>query len=146
MKRLVVDTSVAVKWVVPEIGQPEDDTELALDLLERTLIAPDCIVGEFANAMFKKVQRQEIGEAQARQAVAILPDIIDFTPSPPLIVSAFELCLKMVHPFHDCLFLVLAMEADGTLVTADAKFADKCRRTLEDPPIVLLTEFKNGNY
>lgn len=140
MKRLIVDTSVAVKWVIPEIGDSEDGTELALDLLDRALIAPDCIVGEFGNAMFKKVQRQEIGEAQARQAVEILPDIVDFTPSPPLIVAAFELSLRMTHPVHDCLFLVLALEADGLLVTADVRFADKCRQFLIDPPLRLLNE------
>ncbi len=140
MKRVIVDTSVAVKWVVPEIGQSEDGTELALALLDRTLAAPDCIAGEFANALFKKIQRQEIGEVQARRAVAILPDIVDFISSPPLMVAAFELSLRLVHPVHDCLFLVLAMQADGLLVTADAKFVARCRQAMGDPPLCLLHE------
>lgn len=140
MKRLVVDTSVAVKWVVPELGQPEDDTELALDLLERTLIAPDCIAGEFANAMFKKVRRAEIGEAQAREAVAILPNIVDFVPSPPLMTAAFELALQILHPVHDCVFLIVAMETGGLLVTADVNFVEKCRLAISNPPLRTLRE------
>ena len=141
MKRLIIDTSVAVKWVVPELGQPEDDTEQALDLLSRALVAPDCIVGEFANALFKKVRRQEISEQQARQAVAILPDIVDFVPSPPLIVGAFELSLQIEHPVHDCIFLVLAMATNGVLVTADRKFIDKCQHALTDPPLISLRDY-----
>jgi predicted nucleic acid-binding protein len=139
--RLIVDTSVAVKWVVPEFGHAEDDTELAIDLLERSLIAPDCIVGEFANALFKKVQRREIGEQQARDAVAILPEIVDVAPSLPLVASAFELSLHMAHPVHDCLFLVLAMESGGLMITADRKFIEKCRIMLPNPPLRSLQEF-----
>ena len=140
MTRLVIDTSVAVKWVVPEYGQPEDDTELALDLLEHSLIAPDCVVGEFANALFKKVQRNEIGQDQAREAVAILPTIVDFTPSPSLIVAAFELSLQMLHPVHDCIFLILAMSTDTLLVTADDKFVAKCEHYIPEAPVRRLRE------
>jgi predicted nucleic acid-binding protein len=139
--RIVVDTSVAVKWVVPEFGQPENDSERAIDLLERALIAPDCLAGEFANALYKKVQRREIGEQQAREAVAILPEIVDVAPTLPLITAAFELSLLIVHPVHDCLFLVLAIEANGVMVTADERFIETCRRNLPDPPVQSLREF-----
>jgi predicted nucleic acid-binding protein len=142
--RLVVDTSVAVKWVVPEFGQPEDDTELALEMLDHAMIAPDCIVGEFANALFKKVQRQEIGEQQARAAVGILTDIVDVAPSPPLIAAAFELSLQLVHPVHDCMFLALALETNRMLVTADMKFVEKCVRLLPHPPLVSLVEYRSS--
>ena len=48
---LVVDTSVAVKWVVPENGDGvEADTGIALSLLPHGLIAPDLMLVEFGNA------------------------------------------------------------------------------------------------
>ena len=136
---IVIDTSVAVKWVVPEDGANiEAGTSAALDLLSQPLIAPDCIMGEFANALFKKVQRGEIGAEQARESVVILPDIVDFLPTAPLVVPAMELALRLPHPVHDCIFLIAAMQLDLRLVTADAKFHASCHQSGKAFPIDLL--------
>lgn len=135
----VVDTSVAVKWVVRENGSMvEDGTEAALALLAHELVAPDCIVGEFANALFKKVQRGEIGPGQARQAFAILPETVSFFPAVNLVEAALELALDIVHPVHDCIFLVGAIQRDWPLITADAKFYRNCLRTGRPYPVRLL--------
>jgi predicted nucleic acid-binding protein len=136
---LVIDTSVAVKWVIPEDGIGiEADTGAALALLADELIAPDCILGEFANALFKKVQRKEIAEEQARAAFAILPEAVDFFPSAHLVEPALSLALDIVHPVHDCIFLMGAIEHGVTLFTADAKFYANCMRTGRTYPIRLL--------
>lgn len=136
---IVIDTSVAVKWVVPENGiGVEAGTRAALDLLTQTLVAPDCIMGEFANALFKKVQRKEIKAEQARESVGILPDIVDFLPTAPLVRPALELALDLPHPVHDCIFLIAAMQLDLRLVTADAKFHANCLNGEKPLPIELL--------
>ena len=141
---LVIDTSVAVKWVVPENGDNiEDDTGLALDLLAYALIAPDCLVGEFANAMFRKVQAKEIGMAQAKASIEILPDLITFLPTPAFVSAAFDLALTIGHPIHDCLFLVTAMQHGHPLITADRKFVARCRRGEIEYPVQTLSE---GNW
>ena len=133
---IVIDTSVAVKWVVQEAAvHREDQTEIALSLFDRELVAPDCILGEFANALFKKVQRGEIGMDQARQAVDILPQIIEFVPSAPLVPAALEWAHVLAHPVHDCLFLTLAIQNGLLLVTADEKFVDRCDRHADVLPI-----------
>lgn len=138
---LVVDTSVAVKWVIPEDGMGiEDGTDAALALLVDDLVAPDCIVGEFANALFKKVQRGEIGQEQARTAFAILPEIVSFFPATPLVEAALSLALDIVHPVHDCIFLVGAIQHGVPLITADAKFYRNCTRLGLPYPIRLLGE------
>jgi len=50
---LVIDASVAVKWVVEENGTPE-----VLALRQRArLIAPELLVAECANILWKKVRR-----------------------------------------------------------------------------------------
>jgi predicted nucleic acid-binding protein len=135
----VVDTSVAVKWVVPEGGSAiEDGTEAALALLAHELVAPDCIVGEFANALFKKVQRGEMGREQANEAFAILPEMVSFFPTANLVQAALELALDIVHPVHDCIFLVGAIQHDVSLITADAKFYRNCLRTGRPYPVRLL--------
>jgi len=52
----VVDASVALKWVIPEVGA---EAALALRAADR-LIAPDLIVAECANALWKMVSRGEM--------------------------------------------------------------------------------------
>jgi predicted nucleic acid-binding protein len=136
---LVVDTSVAVKWVVPEDdAHREMATDKALELLAHGLIAPDCIVGEFANALFRKMQRGEIGIEQAREALGVLPDIVNLVPTPPLVPAAFDFATRLLHPVHDCVFLALAVQHDMELVTADAKFVRHCRGQSENLPVRLL--------
>ena len=136
---LVVDTSVAVKWVIPESGIGiEADTDAALELLSDELIAPDCMMAEFANALFKKVQRGEIGDDQARAAFAILPETVSFFPSASLVEAALVLALDIVHPVHDCIFLAGAIQQDVPLITADVKFYRNCMRTGSPYPIQLL--------
>lgn len=138
---LVVDTSVAVKWVVPEDdAHREAASDVALSLLARGLIAPDCIMAEFANALFKKTRLGEIGLDQAREAVAILPDIVSFVPSVPLVAAALEMAQALAHPVHDCLFLTLAVQQGVPLVTADARFVAHCRQRGADLPIHLLSD------
>ena len=124
---LVVDTSVAVKWVIPENGVGiETDTSLALDLLSYPLAAPDCILAEFANALFKKVQAKEIAKMQAKQSVEILPSIVAFLPIQSFIGDALDLAFELQHPVHDCLFLAMAIRQRIKLVTADLKFLKRC--------------------
>ena len=135
----IVDTSIAVKWVVPEAGAlTEAGTSEALKLLSHPLVAPDCMLAEFANAMFKKVQRNEIAAEQARESIGILPDIVEFLPIQPLIAEAFELALRLPHPVHDCIFLVAALRYNRRLITADAKFHTNSLKSDSTFPIDLL--------
>ena len=61
MKTLVIDASIAIKWVVEEDGTP-----LALALRQKAkLIAPDLLVPECANILWKKVQRNELVKEEA---------------------------------------------------------------------------------
>ncbi|KMS58793.1 type II toxin-antitoxin system VapC family toxin [Sphingobium cupriresistens] len=54
---LVVDTSVAARWVIgSDDSVLPDETAIALTLLPRRLMAPDLLVPEFANVMWKKVR------------------------------------------------------------------------------------------
>lgn len=49
MTRLVVDASVAVKWVVTEDGTAE-----AVSLLSIPMSAPDLLIAECANILWKE--------------------------------------------------------------------------------------------
>ena len=139
---LVVDTSVAIKWVVPEDGiELEPDTGVALSLLERGLIAPDLLIAEFGNALWKKVRRGEILAEHARQSAEILPTIVTLLPAGAYAGRALELALELDHPIYDCFFLAVAEAQASPLVTADRRLMKQCAASLYAPLLVdLATE------
>ena len=121
---LVVDTSVVVKWTVPEVGSAE-----ATDLLGRTLVAPDLIQAELGSVLTKKVRRGEMRIEQARQAFAASLDLLRTMPSPLFADAALDLSLDLEHAIYDCYFLAMAEAYGSFLVTADPAFATKVRGT-----------------
>ena len=72
MNTFVIDASIAVKWVVEEDGTAE-----ALALRQSSkMIAPQLLVAECANILWKKVRRGDLTEEQARgiaHLVAVAP-------------------------------------------------------------------------
>ncbi len=67
MSDLVIDASVAIKWVIEEEGTAE-----ALTLRRQHLIAPDLIIPECANILWKKVRRDELSAEEASLAGRLL--------------------------------------------------------------------------
>ncbi len=119
---IVVDTSVVVKWAVPE-----QDTDEALALIDEEMTAPDLLVAELGHVLTRKVRRLEIGAEIARAAVAEIPQLILLVELRALDRRAFELSLALKHSIYDCYFLALAEITEAPLVTADAVFAGKLR-------------------
>ncbi len=122
MSRLVVDASVAVKWVVEEEGTAE-----ALRLLQsEALSAPDLLVAECANILWKKVKRGELDEREAELAARLIQRAdIEILPTRPLMERTLELALALDHAAYDCLYLALALQNDWQFVTADERLLRK---------------------
>lgn len=122
MSRLVVDASVAVKWVVEESG-----TEEALSLLERrALSAPDLLMSECANILWKKVRRDELTEEEAGLAGRLLQRAaLDVLPTRPLVPRALDLAIALDHAAYDCIYLALAVENGWRFITADERLVRK---------------------
>ncbi len=119
MSSFVIDASIAIKWVVPEAG-----TEAALSLRQHRLLAPELLVAECANAIWKKVRRREFTKQEAVIAARALELAeIELLPMQPLLGAATELAIELDHPAYDCLYLVLAMRLGCDFVTADTRFA-----------------------
>lgn len=118
MTTLVIDASVAVKWVVEERG-----TDDALALRGGpSLIAPDLLLAECANILWKKTQRGELTRKEAGLAAGILArSDVELFPTRPLFEMATELAIDLAHPAYDCVYLALAMERDCPFVTADER-------------------------
>ncbi len=115
---LVVDASVACKWFVEEAG-----SAAAAVLLEggESLVAPDLVVAEVCNALWRKLRAGEIAAEQAEAGVEGLAGLFDdLVPSGRLAVDAFAIAKALRHPVYDCFYLALAEHGDTRLVTADA--------------------------
>ena len=122
MRSFVIDASIAVKWVVEEEGTRE---ALAL-LTSAKLIAPDLLVAECANILWKKVGRGELLKDEALVAAALLQAAdVELYPMRSLLASAAELAIELKHPAYDCLYLAFAAERGCPLVTADGKLLRK---------------------
>jgi predicted nucleic acid-binding protein len=119
---LVIDASIAVKWVVEEDGTPE-----ALAIRQKArLIAPDLLIAECANILWKKVQRRELVKQEALIAARLLQGAdIELLPMRSLCETATRISIEVNHPAYDCLYLALAVEKQCRFVTADDRFLKK---------------------
>jgi predicted nucleic acid-binding protein len=121
---LVVDASVALKWLVSEPGREAAVSLLSLYEADRIhLSAPSQIVDEVASALSKLSRRRKISAAQADYAFRsfdlYLPELVDDLG---LVVAALSLSLEHKTSYWDCLYLALAIERKADLITADQRF------------------------
>lgn len=123
---IVVDASVAVKWMVAEPGN--DAARVLLDLPD-PLIAPDWLMLEAASAFWRKVKSSELLEIHAMRHIDDLPEFFSrLFDSRELARSALSLGFRLRHPVYDCLYLALAQREGCRLVTADEAFHQKMVR------------------
>lgn len=123
---VVVDASIAVRWFVAEPG-----VEAAVRLIEDdlTLLAPDIMPIEAANAWWRKMRLDEMSERDFLDSVNSLERIgFALAPALALLKPAVELSRKFAHPVLDCLYLALALERSAALATVDAKLARVAQR------------------
>ena len=116
---LVVDSSVAFKWVVPEAGSEE---ARALRATDAHLIAPTAIMAEIGNALWKKTMRKEIGRGEAVAALRLaLSHFAEFISLDDIREAALEMAIELRHPIYDCFYLALAQRERCALITADRR-------------------------
>lgn len=122
--RIVIDASVAVKWVFDEPG-----SAAAAALRNDELIAPALWLAESTNALWR---RARIGDITAEQANARLSELLNAPvaslPIEPYLERALGLAVEIGHPVYDCLYLAVALRHDTHVVTADRRFAAAVRR------------------
>ena len=122
-ERLVIDASVAVKWVVPE-----PDSDRAEALLDHALMAPDLLFAECANVLWKKVQRGELSKGEADIAAQTLEQAdIAIASTRGHLASAMAIAVELDHPAYAAVYLSVAQAAELRLVTADDRLIRKVR-------------------
>jgi predicted nucleic acid-binding protein len=121
----VVDASVAVKWVVEEPG-----TANALALRRAKLSAPDLLVPECADILWKKHRLGELASAQAVMAARLLEHAdIERVAMGQHLHRATAMAIDLDHPAYDCLYILLALDRGCSLVTADQRLVRTLRQS-----------------
>ncbi len=132
---VVVDASVAVKWVLPETGS---DRAAAIRTADDDVLAPSLVHAEIGSAIWRAVLRGDVPAAEARRdlkvAVGHYRRIISLAE---LVDRALELATRLRHPIYDCFYLALAERERCALITADRRLiaAAKAMKGIELRPL-----------
>ena len=128
MTALVIDASVALKWVLTEAGS---DTAISLLTREPDLLIPDFWLNEAANVTWLWARRGLLTPDEAKAAFDNVRDLIEPTPTAKLRLHdvALEIGLTIGHSPYDTLYVAFALAMGAKrLVVADAAFLTATRR------------------
>ncbi len=132
---LVVDASVAAKWVLQEDGS---DRAAGLRGSGDDLIAPSLIVAEIGNAVWKRAIWREVSARDAVRALQTAISLFTQLIAPTdLAARATEIAIELRHPIYDCFYLALAERERCALITADRRLiaAAKALKGIELRPL-----------
>jgi len=103
MSLFIADSSVGVKWFLPEVYQPEAQR---LQNPAYQLHAPTLFDVEVANTLWKKIRRGTLTRAEADAVLVQLP-LLPLTrhAEAPLLPLAFDLANQTQRTVYDCLYL-----------------------------------------
>jgi len=126
---MVLDASVAVRWVVQEASSDE-----AAALLEQDFawITPRLLLTEAASALRRKVVDEDLAPAAAGQSLdallqAVADGVIRLMDDERVIGPALLLAVTLQHKVPDCLYLALAEREGAGIATADDRLARLAR-------------------
>ncbi len=126
MANLVVDSSVAIKWFLPEPFSTEarrilDGYQTGAD----TFLAPDLINAEFGNIVWKKHLFQGLDATDAQTVIDEFRKIAFMHISTAaLLEDAFLLAVAHRRSVYDMLYLALSIRENCGFVTADEKLVN----------------------
>jgi predicted nucleic acid-binding protein len=121
VNRIVLDASVAVKWVLRE----EHAATARRILSTRDLLAPHLLWAEVGNTLWKRHRRQESSVEEVRRMLAEIQWLpITTFAHLPLLPAALGLAISLHQTVYDCLYLALAEARNSVMVTADRRFHD----------------------
>jgi predicted nucleic acid-binding protein len=122
---VVVDSSVALKWFVPEVLSDQ-----ASSLLDGRyeLLAPDLLIPECGNVLWKKISHGQLTIEDGRTILqALVRAPIRIVPSAGLVDGALEIASAYRRSVSDGVFVALAVAGDCEMVTADRRLVAALR-------------------
>ena len=91
----------------------------------KLFLVPDLFWVELASALWKAARRREISPDDAMSALSFVRDLgIATIPCADLVPQALLLALSHGRTVYDNLYVVLAMQSQSEMVTADERLAN----------------------
>lgn len=123
---MVIDASVAVKWLLPEAGSAEAETLLKSG---PGLMAPSIVRVEVAGAVLRRYRLKAMTEDRAELLCdhwnqLLNEGVLQLVPQDELYELAVKLSLKLKHPLPDCFYLAAGKQLGMPLLTADRALYD----------------------
>jgi predicted nucleic acid-binding protein len=142
--KVVVDSSVAIKWFVVEPSSVE--AHRLLEVYQTgtlTLLAPDLLYAEVGNIVRKKHRFQGLAAEDAREILAAFR-LVTFvvTSSAALLEEAYRLAVTHQRTVYDALYLALSLREQCPWVTADERVVNALAATV--PHIMWVANWPQG--
>jgi predicted nucleic acid-binding protein len=126
MDKIVVDSSVVIKWFVIEPLSAE--ARRILDKYQTgtlALHAPDLINAEIGNIVWKKHRFQGLAAEDAQQIIGAFRRLtFVLTPTAELLDEAYHLAVAHERTVYDALYIALSVREQCLYVTADEKLVN----------------------
>lgn len=128
--RIVVDTSVLIKWFKTRDEELLDEAHSLLAEVEARAVevhVPALLLYEIGSILLLKTHLDSAALETAFENLAALP----FKVAPPiqlLLARAADLGRQFDLTFYDASFLALAVELECLCITADRRFFDRARK------------------
>jgi predicted nucleic acid-binding protein len=122
----VFDASVLAALYVDDPATEQSEAALAR-VAQDELHAPDFVVLEVANVLWKRVRRAELHAEDAMAAVADLSAAsIQFHPIGGLVAQSLALALSHGFTTYDATYVALATRVGGIVITNDGGMRQRC--------------------
>ena len=125
--KVVLDANCAIEIA---LNKPEGDRLKAMLDKSEQVLAPDLLIPEFVNALWKYHQFNQLSLSVCDQAMDLLPVLVEmFVPSQELYRDAFALSrARQTRAAYDMFYLALALREGAILLTLDTTLKKEAKR------------------
>lgn len=130
MSRYIVDASVVVEWLVPEVLEAEADQLFEWILMQDgEAHGPDFLKVEVAQVIWKKWRAKELIRSEVRSAMAELAALpLHLHHSSLFLSDAVDIACKFDRTVYDSTYLALADVLDCDFISADERLINAIRQ------------------
>lgn len=118
----VIDSSALIKYIAKEGGWESVERHL-----KEGCVTLDLALKEVANALVKKMLREEVDLSTAQKIMSHMPKIVKTVSQVEHLQRALEIALKNRLTVYDALFIALAINTSAPLVTSNREQARASR-------------------
>ncbi|MBX9879706.1 MAG: type II toxin-antitoxin system VapC family toxin [Candidatus Obscuribacterales bacterium] len=136
MNAFVVDASVVLKWFVNE---PNSERAVALRQENKTRIAPDYLLLECANVVWKMVRQKRLTSQTGEGVIDSLNRLpVTLHSTDRFLKRAYKLAVELNSSVYDCFYLSVGLTYDCPLVTADKRLYNAVKKSAFQDYVQLL--------